>query len=339
MRFGGDPFARDDAVAGEQLLRDGRGPFGGVGRGRSGSHERPPSFGRRRRQAPRSERAGLVTPAPGSSGRTVARRARAGERAQRMERVVGHEPLPGEIPQRVDGLRRIAAAGRFVQRTEKRRAVRSAGIRGFSSRARRGPARGCRPDRTCDARTRPARGRRQAVATGSAFRRIGASGGNSCGRCSARYSATRPSRSPIGSTPTQTTSPAAVTASRSAGIVDLDPRRQDLGLENRRGQRRALQLLDRVEQRIGAVPPLHHAVPRRHEAAEHRVIDRLDLVAELGERAAPQHAQHAGVGPFPLGAARAELALDQAPFGRSAGSAPLRRPPDRARIARRTARR
>ena len=33
-------------------------------------------------------------------------------------------------------------------------------------------------------------------------------------------------------------------------IVAVDPRRQDLGLEDRRGQRRALQLLDGVEQRI-----------------------------------------------------------------------------------------
>ena len=35
-------------------------------------------------------------------------------------------------------------------------------------------------------------------------------------------------------------------------IVAVDPRRQDLGLENRRGQRCALQLIDGVEQRVGA---------------------------------------------------------------------------------------
>ena len=35
-------------------------------------------------------------------------------------------------------------------------------------------------------------------------------------------------------------------------VVVLDPRRQDLRLENRRRERGALQLLDGVEQRIGA---------------------------------------------------------------------------------------
>ena len=39
-------------------------------------------------------------------------------------------------------------------------------------------------------------------------------------------------------------------------VVDVEARRQDLGLEDRRRQRRALQLLDGVEQRVGAVPPL-----------------------------------------------------------------------------------
>ena len=33
-------------------------------------------------------------------------------------------------------------------------------------------------------------------------------------------------------------------------LIALDARRQDLGLENRREERRALQVLDRVEQRI-----------------------------------------------------------------------------------------
>src|SRR5438874_11748401 len=64
-------------------------------------------------------------------------------------------------------------------------------------------------------------------------------------------------------------------------IVDVDPRRQNLRLENRRRERRALQLLDRVEQRVSAVTTPHDALPRRREAAEHGLIDRLDLVAQL----------------------------------------------------------
>src|SRR5712691_5960834 len=63
-------------------------------------------------------------------------------------------------------------------------------------------------------------------------------------------------------------------------IVNVDPRRQDLGLENRRWQRRALQLLDRVEQGVGAMSPLDDPLPRGREAPEHRLIDRLDLVPQ-----------------------------------------------------------
>ncbi len=97
-------------------------------------------------------------------------------------------------------------------------------------------------------------------------------------------------------------------------IVDVDPCRQDLGFQDRRRQRRALQLLDGVEQRVGAIPPLDDPLPRRRETAEHRLIDRLDLVAQLGERAAAQHAQHAGVRPLTPRTARPELALDQTAF-------------------------
>ena len=89
---------------------------------------------------------------------------------------------------------------------------------------------------------------------------------------------------------TQTTSPAAAIGVEIGGVVALDPRRQDLGLENRRRKRRALQLFDRIEQRVGAAPPLDDSLPGRREPAEHRLIDRLDFVAQLGERAPPQHA-------------------------------------------------
>ena len=44
-------------------------------------------------------------------------------RAQRVQRVVGQQALPHQIPNRVDRLLRKAAAGRFVQRPEERRAV------------------------------------------------------------------------------------------------------------------------------------------------------------------------------------------------------------------------
>ena len=155
-RFGGDRFARDDAVAREQLLRDGGGPRRGrasaalaasaaVGcsrRDRS-RHQRPSAFGRRRRQAPRSERRDA-----GATPRVAApRRARARERAQRVKRVVGDQPLPDQVPQRVDRFAGIAAADRLVQRPEERRAVRRGGIRGSLSRVDRGPPEGGTPSR------------------------------------------------------------------------------------------------------------------------------------------------------------------------------------------------
>ena len=107
--------AGDHAVARQQLLRErrrprgGRRPFRASTRPTSGPR---PTAGTRRRErkrcgprlAPRSLRAGDVG-------------------AQRMQRVVGHQPLPHQVPQRVDRLLREAAAGRLVQRPEERGAA------------------------------------------------------------------------------------------------------------------------------------------------------------------------------------------------------------------------
>jgi hypothetical protein len=49
---------------------------------------------------------------------------RAGKRAKRMECVVRDQAFPYEVPERGDAVVRVAAAGRVVQRTKKRRAVR-----------------------------------------------------------------------------------------------------------------------------------------------------------------------------------------------------------------------
>src|SRR5207253_2397400 len=53
------------------------------------------------------------------------RAARARERPQRVKRVVGDGARPHEIPERIDGLRGIAAADRLVKWREERRAVRA----------------------------------------------------------------------------------------------------------------------------------------------------------------------------------------------------------------------
>ena len=55
-----------------------------------------------------------------------------------------------------------------------------------------------------------------------------------------------------------------------------------------------------------------HAVPGREEPGQDLGVDRLDLVAEAGEAAAPDPAQHAGVAPLALGAVGAELAPHEA---------------------------
>ena len=66
------------------------------------------------------------------------------------------------------------------------------------------------------------------------------------------------------------------------------------------------------------MPPFHDPLPRRRKSAEHLLIDRFDLVPELRERSAAQHAEHAGIGPLAPRAARAELAFDQPSLDRQA---------------------
>ena len=49
----------------------------------------------------------------------------------------------------------------------------------------------------------------------------------------------------------------------------------------------------------------------RQEAAERRLLGRLDLAPQRGERRAAQPAQHVGVAPLALDAAGPELAADE----------------------------
>jgi hypothetical protein len=86
----------------------------------SSPDQRPPAFRRRWREAARTEGRD-ISPAeePGSSPR----HARARKGAQRVERVVGHQAAPHEIPQRIDRLRGEASAGSLEDRREKRRAA------------------------------------------------------------------------------------------------------------------------------------------------------------------------------------------------------------------------
>ena len=98
-------------------------------------------------------------------------------------------------------------------------------------------------------------------------------------------------------------------------VVAFDARRQDFGFENRRGERRALQIFNGVEQRIEPTSAAHHALPMRDQPSEHRRLDRLDLMSQLCQRSPPDRLQDLGIAPLAAGASGPEIALEQAPAG------------------------
>ena len=53
------------------------------------------------------------------------------------------------------------------------------------------------------------------------------------------------------------------------------------------------------------------AVPRRQEAGERLLLDRLHLLAERRERGAPKTAQNIGITPLALAPSRSQLAADE----------------------------
>src|SRR5207248_9338763 len=89
-----------------------------------------------------------------------------------------------------------------------------------------------------------------------------------------------------------------------------DARGEDAHLEVRRGDERALELRDRVEQGRLAGARRLDAVPGEREARERDLLDGLDLFAQSRERALPQRSQHAGVDPLHAARARPELAFE-----------------------------
>ncbi len=136
-----------------------------------------------------------------------------------MKRIVGDQTAPDQTPQGVDRLAGITAAGRLVQWIEE------TGSRRFEHSEKFLFALGQRLDQVAAA----------APASGS---------------LSARKRAMRPSRSPIGSTPAQVTSPAAIESVEAGGIVPRNARGKNRSLEQRCGQRCALQAFDGIKQRV-----------------------------------------------------------------------------------------
>ncbi len=204
-----------------------------------------------------------------------------------MQRVVGDEPLPDEIPDRIDGLSRKPSAGALMDRAEERGAV------GFQVRE---DVRFTAFDLCVreDGRSQPAQVIRQVErhAAVAFAERLDA----------------RPDDFARGHQGVEHVRP-----------VVLHARRQNLMLEHGRGQGRALELFDGVEERLDPVAAGSDALPRDGEAAERFGIHRLDLLPQPGERAAAQRAKHVGVRPLTAGPAAPEFAFDDPPLVRQPG--------------------
>ena len=97
------------------------------------------------------------------------------------------------------------------------------------------------------------------------------------------------------------------------GAIAADARGKNLRLQNGRGQRRALQVLDRVQQGIQAAPGLDDALPARDQPGEHGLLDWLNLLPKPCERFPANSPQHLRIAPLAMHAARAKTALDDAP--------------------------
>ncbi len=98
------------------------------------------------------------------------------------------------------------------------------------------------------------------------------------------------------------------------GRVGPHPARQTSRSHTSAGQRQALERHERIAQPIDARAGRRMAVdalPGGHEARERTLIGGLDLLAQHGQRGAPQAAQHLGIAPLALGAAGPELAADE----------------------------
>ena len=132
---------------------------------------------------------------------------------------------------------------------------------------------------------------------------------------SARCRLTQPSLPGSGAWPAQITSPLLVSSSRIARLVVADPARQDERLQGARRHRAARELVDRRHHAVDAAELAADALPRRQEPGQRLVRDRLDLLAQPGQRPPAELAQHLGVAPLRPAAGRAELALEQSPAG------------------------
>ena len=95
-------------------------------------------------------------------------------------------------------------------------------------------------------------------------------------------------------------------------LVVLYPRGQDFGFEDGRRERYSLEVLDRVEQAVQAGSLSDKALPAGEQTDEYGRLDRLDLLAETGQRSAPHRLKDFRIAPLTSGAAGPELPFEQA---------------------------
>ena len=130
------------------------------------------------------------------------------------------------------------------------------------------------------------------------------------GASSRKYSATRPRAAPERTRRRPRRPRRRRTAGRARRRVGADAARQHVALPHLGRQRQALERDQRLAQAVDPGARRRVAVdalPARQEARERALVGGLDLLAQRGERGAPQPAQHLGVAPLarvPPGAAR-----------------------------------
>ena len=95
------------------------------------------------------------------------------------------------------------------------------------------------------------------------------------------------------------------------GGVGAGAPRQHVPLPNLRGERQTLQRHQQLAQAVDACAAGRrrvHPLPGGQEARERTLLGRLNLLAQAGQRGAPQAPEHVGIAPLPLASAGAQLA-------------------------------
>ena len=97
-----------------------------------------------------------------------------------------------------------------------------------------------------------------------------------------------------------------------------NPRRQDPAFHQRRRQRRTLQALNRIQQRIQVrpAPRRQHTLPVRKEPRQRVLFHRLHFPPQPRQRLPPYQPQHLRIAPLAMNSARYEPALQHSPLMR-----------------------